>query len=108
MLRIHTGLRKLIKTNVYDFHLKQMNPFDIGVPCIKIAGSRVLFEQYRMALNQDKYNIEVRNDDAIKHNRIFFDFVQRMFNRLDGLYLYESFIFIDTITIYQSRKESAL
>ena len=51
MLRIHTGLRKLIKTNVYDLHLK-INPFHIGKPCIKIAKREVLFEQYRMALNR--------------------------------------------------------
>ena len=42
-----------------------------------------------MAIKQDKYDIEVENDDAIKLNRIFFDFVQRTFNRLDGLYLHE-------------------
>ena len=60
---------------------------DIGVPCIKIAKSDLLFEKYRMALNQDKYNIEVLNDDAIKCNQILFDFMQQMFNNLDGLYL---------------------
>ena len=32
MLRIHTGLRKLIKINVYDFHLLKMNPFEIVKP----------------------------------------------------------------------------
>ena len=49
-----------------------MNPFDIRVPCINIAKSGILFEQYRMALYGDKYYIKVRNDDAIKCNRIFF------------------------------------
>ena len=43
MSSIHTGLWKLSKTNVYDLHLKNMNPFDIGVPCINIAGSELLF-----------------------------------------------------------------
>ena len=42
-----------------------------------------------MALNWYKYDIEVQNIDAIKRNKIFFDFVQRKFNRLDGLYLHE-------------------
>ena len=42
-----------------------MNPFDIRVPCIKISKIGLLFEQYRMALNWDKYDIEVQNDDAI-------------------------------------------
>ena len=29
-----------------------------------------------MDLNRDKYDIEVKNDDAIKRNRIFFYFMQ--------------------------------
>ena len=45
-----------------------MNPFDISKPCINIAKSEVLFEKYRMALNWDKYDIEVRYDDAMKRN----------------------------------------
>ena len=32
-----------------------MNPFDIGVPCINIANSDLLFEQYRMDLNWGGY-----------------------------------------------------
>ena len=40
-----------------------------------------------MALNWDKYNIEVQDDNAIKHDRIFFDFMQKMFSCLDGLYM---------------------
>ena len=61
-----------------------MNPFDIGVPCIKITKSELLFEKYRMALNWDKYDIEFLNDDAIKHNQILFDFMQLILNSLDG------------------------
>ena len=60
-----------------------MIPFDVHVLCIKIARSDLAFEQYIMALNQDKYDIEVRNDGAIKRNQIFFDFFQRTFNCLD-------------------------
>ena len=90
MLRIHTSLRTRSNTNVSDLHLKKKNPFDIDVTCINIAKSELLFEQYIMDLNWDKYDIEVQNDDAIKRNRIFFDFMQRTFNRLDGLHLYEN------------------
>ena len=54
-----------------------MNPFDISKPCIKIVNSELLFGQYRMALNRDKYDIKVRYDDTIKRNQIFFDFMQR-------------------------------
>ena len=57
MLKIHTSLRKWSKTNVFNIYLLKMNPFDIRVPCIKIANSELLFEPYRMALNQDKYDI---------------------------------------------------
>ena len=57
----------------------------------------MLFEQYIMSLIWDKYDIEVRNDDAIKRNQILFDFMQRMFNRFDGLYIHEKCLWIHTI-----------
>ena len=75
MLRIHTGFRKLSKTNVYDFNLKKMNLFDNGVPGIKIARIEVLFKQYRMDLNPGRYDTEVRNDDTINRNQILFNFL---------------------------------
>ena len=49
----------------------------------------MLFEKYRMALKQDKYAIEIQKDDAIKRNRIFFDFMLRIFNNLNKLYYKE-------------------
>ena len=67
----------------------KMNPFEIIKPSIIIAGRELLFKQYRMALKRDKYDIELQNDDAINCNQIFFDFIQRTFNCLDGLYLHE-------------------
>ena len=84
-----------------------MNPFDIRVPCIDIAKSELLFEKYKMAPNLEKYDIEVQNDDTIKRNWAFFDFVQRTFNRLDGLYLREICLLIDKIMKDQLRKQSA-
>ena len=60
-----------------------------------------------MDLNRDKYDIEVRDDDAIKRNRVFFDLMQRMFNRLDGLYMHEKCLLMDKIKEYQSRKQIA-
>ena len=60
-----------------------------------------------MALNRDTYDIEVQNNDAIKRNQIFFDFMQRTFNRLDGLYLRERFLLIDVIMKDQLRKQNA-
>ena len=83
-----------------------MNTFEISKSCIIIARRELIFEQYRMTLKMDKYDIEVQNDDAIKSNRILFDFRQQMFNPLDGLYLYEKFLLIDTIIENQSRKQS--
>ena len=50
-------------------------PFDIGVPCINIANSELLFEHYIMDLISDKYDIEVRKYDAKKRNQILFDFM---------------------------------
>ena len=83
-----------------------MKPFDIGKPWIKIANSEVLFEQYRMDLKQYTYGIEVQDYDAIKRNRILFDFVRWTFNCLDGLYLHEKVLLMDTIIEKQSRKQS--
>ena len=60
-----------------------------------------------MALNWDKYDIEVRNDNAIKRNRILFDFMQLTFNCLDGLFLREECLVIDTILEDQLSKQSA-
>ena len=84
-----------------------MNPFDIRVPCIMIAKSELLFEQYIMTLNPYKYDIEIRDDDAIKRNQIFFDFIQQTFNHLDGLYLNDGCVLVDAIIKYQLSKQSA-
>ena len=59
-----------------------------------------------MALNWYKYDIDIRNDYAIKLKRILFDFVQRTFNSLDVLYLNEKCLLIDKIIKYQLRKHS--
>ena len=39
-----------------------------------------------MALKRDKDGIEIQGDDAIKRNRLFFDFMLRMFDHLNQLY----------------------
>ena len=64
-----------------------MNPFEIGKPCIIIARSKLVFEEYIIDLKRDKYDIEVHNGDAIKRNPILFDFMQQNFSCLDGLYM---------------------
>ena len=56
----------------------------------------------------EKYDIEVRNDDAIKRNRIFFDFIQQTFNHLDESHLCEKCLLIDTIIKYQLKNQSAV
>ena len=73
-----------------------MNPFDIIKPCIKIENSEVIFEKNRMALNPEKYDIEVQDDDAIKRNQILFDFMQRTFSCMNGLYIDEEYPLIYT------------
>ena len=60
-----------------------------------------------MALNRDKYDIEVRDDYEIKRNQIFFVFMQGTFSCMDGLYIHEECVLIDTIKKYQFRKQSA-
>ena len=59
MLRIHTDFRKWNKSNVYDKHIREINPIGIDKPCIKIENSEVLFEIYIMDLKRDKYAIEI-------------------------------------------------
>ena len=41
-----------------------------------------------MDLNRYKYDIQVQDDDAIKRNQIFFNFMQRTFSCVDGLYVW--------------------
>ena len=74
-----------------------MNTFEIGKLCIIITRRELLFKQYKMALKRDKYDIDLQNDDAIKCNRIFFHFMKQTFNRMDGWYLHEKSLLIDTI-----------
>ena len=87
--------------------LKKKNSFEIGKPCIIITRRELLFEKYRMAIKQYKYDIEVQNDDTIKYNQILFDFMLRTFNCLDGLYLHEKSLLIDTIIENKSMKQIA-
>ena len=83
-----------------------MNPLGIKQPCIMIAKNEVLFEQYIIALKRDKDTIDIEGEDEIKRNRIFFDFMIRMFDHLNQLYEKEKSILIDTILKYNLRKES--
>ena len=86
----------------------EMNPFSIHEPWIKIAKNELIFEKYRMDLNQDKYDIEVqKDDDAINCNQILFDLMPWTFNLLDGFYLRERYILMDVIMEDQMRKRIA-
>ena len=63
-----------------------MNSLGIKQPCIIIAKNEVLFEQYIIALKRDKDTIDIGGEDAINRNRLFFDFVLRMFDHINQLY----------------------
>ena len=52
-----------------------------------IAKNEVLFEQYRISLNRDKDVIDIEGEDEINCNRLFFNFMLRMFNHLNQLYV---------------------
>ena len=84
-----------------------MNPFGIHEPFIKMENNELVFEQYIMVLNREKYDTGVWNDDAINYDQIFFDIMQWTFNQLDGLYLRERCILINAIMKDQMRKRSA-
>ena len=85
MLRIHTVLQRWNKKDQFHMLICDKNPLGIKRPCIMIAKNEVLFEKYRMALKRDKDAIEIQGDDEIKRNRLFFDFMLRMFNNLNQL-----------------------
>ena len=93
ILRIHTGLRKWTKKGRFHIILKNMNPLRIDQPCLTIANNEVLFDKYRIALKRDKDAIDIDGEDAIDSNRLFFDFMLRMFDHLNQLYEMEK-IFI--------------
>ena len=63
MLRIQTGLRKCNKKDRVHMLLCDKNPLGIKRPCLMIAKNEVLFEQYR---------IDIQEDDEIKRNQLFF------------------------------------
>ena len=63
-----------------------MNPLGIKQPCIMIAKNEVLFEQIRIARKRDKDAIDIEGEDAINCNRLFFDFMLRMFDHLNQFY----------------------
>ena len=58
-------------------------------------------------LSGTKMPLRIQKDDAIKRNRIFFDFMLRMFNHLNQFYEKEKSLLVDTILKYQLRNESA-
>ena len=107
MLRIHTGLQKWNKKDRFHVFLCDKNPLGIKQPYIMITKNEVLFEQYRIDLKRDKDAIDIEREDEIKRNRLFFDFMLRMFNRLNQLYEKEKSLLIDTILKYNLRKENA-
>ena len=107
MLKIHTGLRKRNKNYRFHIILSDMNQLVIKQPCIMIAKNEVLFEQYRIALNRDKDAIYIEGEDAINCNRLFFDFMLKVFNHLNQLYEMEKSLHIDTILTYHLRKNIA-
>ena len=63
-----------------------MNCLGIDRPCLKIAKDELLFEKYRIALKRDKDAIDIDREDTINSNRIFFDFMLRMFDHINQLY----------------------
>ena len=105
MLKIHTGLRKWTKKDLFHIILKNMNTLVIYQPCLTIANNEVLFEKYIIALKRDKDAIDIDGEDAIDSNRIFFDFMLRMFDHLNQLYEMEESLLIDAILKYHLRNE---
>ena len=107
MSRIHTDLRKWNMNYRFHIILSDKNPLGIKQLCNMIADNKVFFEQYIISLKRDKDAIDIEGEDAINCNRLFFDFMIIMFNRLNQLYEMDKSLLIDTILKYNLRKESA-
>ena len=84
-IKIH-GLRKCTKKDRFHIILRDMNTLGINQPCLTITNNEVLFEIYIIALKRDKDAIDIDGEDAINSNRLFFDFIPRMFDHLNQLY----------------------
>ena len=65
---------------------KNMNPLGIDQPCLTIENNEVLFEKYRISLKREKDAIDIDGEDAINSNRLFFEFMLRMFDHINQLY----------------------
>ena len=63
-----------------------MNPLGTDRPFLKNANNELLFEKYRIFLKLDKDAIDIDWGDAIDSNRLFLDFMLRMFDHLNQLY----------------------
>ena len=81
--RIHTGLRKWNQKDWFHIFLRDNNPLGIKRPCFIIEKNEVLLEQYNIALKQDKDAIDIEGEDERKRNRLFFDFMLRIFDHLN-------------------------
>ena len=60
----------------------------------------MLFEKHRIAIKRDKDAIDIDGEDAINRNRLFFDFILRMFDHINQLYEMEKSLLIDAILKY--------
>ena len=70
LLRIHTGLRKWNKKDLFHIVLRDMNSLGSKQPCLTIANIEVLFEQYRIALKRGEDAIDIDGNDLINRNRL--------------------------------------
>ena len=83
MFSMHTGLRNWNKNDRFHIILSDMNPLGIKQTCIVIEKNEVLFEQYIISLKGDKDAIDIEGEAAINRNRLFFDFMLRMFGHIN-------------------------
>jgi hypothetical protein len=105
ILNLHTGIRKWHRNDIYDRHLKAMNPL-IHEPCSEIVSSQILFEQYRVALNRDTWDISRLNDEEpIRRATMFHDFLSRMFQNLSTYYFEDKVIVMAVIADEDLRQQ---
>jgi hypothetical protein len=78
LLHLHTGVRKWSRKNVYDQHLKTMNPL-IHERCSAMNNSQALFEQYGIALHSEISNMIRLCENPIDRACVFQNFLMRMF-----------------------------
>ena len=107
MLSIHTGMRKLSKTNVYNLHLKIIIHLILVYHVLRLQRVNYYLKNIEWLLVRTNITLRFKMMMQYSVTKNYFDFMRQRLNFMDGLYMHEKCLLIDTIKKYQLRKQSA-